>query len=133
MKVKTTASNNKQKKEALKSSYNEYQRLLEEDVNYSVNELKRVSGISLMVGGVVLAGYMLVRALRSDEKDDASEGETNSAKIAPRSSVFMNSLLAAGVSIASEYALGFAKKKLVAYIESLNNMKNQADEPTEGT
>jgi len=106
-------------KSELKSSAEHYKKKLENDLNQSVGELRRIGKISLFVGGAVLLGYTLSQYFF--KKDRSKETIHEEGKSLSR--ILIDTLVSTGTEIAAIYVLNFAKGKLADYIKDLNKMK----------
>lgn len=123
-----TQSKSKSLKDELKQSADKYQKQLEEEVFHSVNELKRIGNVSLLLGGALLVGYTLTKYLRKDE--DKSETISEEKSIGK---TLLDTLVATGTEIAAVYILNFAKKKLGDYINDLKKLEKNSHGTSSGT
>ncbi len=123
-----TQSKSKSLKDELKQSADKYQKQLEEEVFHSVNELKRIGNVSLLLGGALLVGYTLTKYLRKDEDKIETISEEKSI-----GNTLLDTLVATGTEIAAVYILNFAKKKLGDYINDLKKLEKNSHGTSSGT
>lgn len=121
-------SNKDARKQELKKSADEFKRQLEDDLNHSADEIKRIGKFTLIVGAVSLVGYAATRFFSSGKKDSDTLHKENKSK-----SSILDGLVSAGTEVAVVYLLSFAKSKLKDYLKELNKLDKKANEPSSGT
>mgnify|MGYP006908583723 CR=1 FL=1 len=87
-----------------------------EDLQDKAKGLKDLSKDALVVGGILVAAYSLMRLFQSDESETSDSLERDVEEPSIASSTLKG--------VATSVLLALAKNKLSEYLESLDNAKN---------
>ncbi|WP_341228529.1 hypothetical protein [uncultured Arcticibacterium sp.] len=106
--------NRNEKKIALNKQINDFT----EDLKSKAGGFKNLGKDALVIGGIIVAGYSLMKLFTEDE-DETQEISTE----AESPSIFSSALKGAASSI----LLAVAKSKLTDYLEGLNEEESEQD------
>lgn len=105
--------NRNEKKIALNKQINDFT----EELKSKAGGFKNLGKDALVIGGIIVAGYSLMKLFTEDNESDEPSSERES------SSIFSSALQGA----ASSVLLAVAKSKLTEYLESLNQEDSEQD------
>lgn len=116
-------------KKELQTSADKYKQQLEDDLNHSVDDIKRIGKYSLILGAASLICYAVVRYFTDEDGDK----ETIREREKDARPTIIEELVKAGTEIGAVYLLSFAKSKLKDYIKDLTKLENNDNGLTSGT
>ena len=104
-------------KDELQKSADSYKAQLEVEVGESLEQIEKVVKTATMIAGGALIGYTIFKIFFQSEEE---EKKPKKKQKKTRSSYFFDPMLKAGAEIATTFLLSMARRKLIEYINSLD-------------
>ena len=105
-------------KEELQKSADSYKAQLEVEVGESLEQIEKVVKTASIIAGGALLGYTVFKIFFQTEDEETKSKKKKRKR--SRSSGLMDPVIKAGAEIATSFLLAMARRKLIEYINSLD-------------